>query len=93
MSGAYSFRVPEELKNEAFEVIKNYGLTPTQAFNMFLREIAHTGTIPLRLDYRPNAETAAAMEAVRRGEFETLEADSVAAALDMMRKTAEDGAE
>lgn len=88
MSSAYSFRVPEEIKNQAFEVIKNYGLTPTQAINMFLREIAQTHTLPLRLDYQPKPETIAAMEAVNRGEVEELAADSIDEAIDLMKTIA-----
>ena len=34
---AVSFRVPDETKNIAFEVIKSYGLSPTQALNMFFK--------------------------------------------------------
>lgn len=90
MSGAYSFRVPEDIKNQAFEVIKNYGLTPTQAINMFLREIALTHTIPLRLDYQPKPETIAAMQAANRGEVEMLAVDTVDEAIVLMQKMAQE---
>ena len=90
MSSAYSFRIQENIKNEAFKVIRNYGLTPTQAINMFLREIAQTNTIPLRLDYQPNADMIAALEATERGEVETLAAHSVEEAIVLMQKIAQE---
>lgn len=62
----YNFRVDENLKNRAFAVIESYGLTPAQAFKMFLNQIADTQSIPLSLNYRmPNAQTLAAMEQAR----------------------------
>lgn len=53
---AFSFRMNSQIKQKAFEVIRNYGLTPSQVLNMLLIEIATTKTIPLSLNYQ--AETS-----------------------------------
>ncbi|OBX88781.1 type II toxin-antitoxin system RelB/DinJ family antitoxin [Haemophilus haemolyticus] len=77
---AVSFRVPDETKNIAFEVIKSYGLSPTQALNMFLAQIAKTKAIPVSLDYQteqmPNSKTIMAMAELDNHhgrEYKTLE--------------------
>ncbi|NBI13793.1 type II toxin-antitoxin system RelB/DinJ family antitoxin [[Haemophilus] felis] len=62
LNSAVNFRTQESIKAQAFEVIKSYGLTPAQVLNMFLTQIAKTNTIPLSLDYQPNAKTVKAME-------------------------------
>lgn len=51
INDAFSFRTNSAVKNTAFDVIKGYGMTPSQVFNMFLTEIANTKTIPLSLNY------------------------------------------
>lgn len=53
---AFSFRMNSQIKQKAFEVIRSYGLTPSQVLNMLLIEIATTKTIPLSLNYQ--AETS-----------------------------------
>ena len=35
-NASFSFRLSENLKQEAFNVIENYGFTPSQLFNLFL---------------------------------------------------------
>lgn len=70
VNSAFSFRTNTEIKNSAFEVIKSYGMTPSQVFNMFLTEIANTKTIPLSLNYQPNLETQLAMREARAGNNE-----------------------
>ena len=40
-NASFSFRLSENLKQEAFNVIENYGFTPSQVFNLFLTEIAN----------------------------------------------------
>ena len=68
---AVSFRVPEATKIAAFDVIKSYGLSPSQALNMFLSQIAKTHSIPVSLDYlTPNANTISAMEELDLGKAE-----------------------
>lgn len=72
---AISFRVPDATKTAAFEVFKNYGLSPSQAFNLFLAQVAKTQTIPVSLDYqaKPNTKTLAAIEELEQGEAETIQ--------------------
>ncbi|QLB44796.1 type II toxin-antitoxin system RelB/DinJ family antitoxin [Mannheimia pernigra] len=70
INDAFSFRTNTEIKNIAFDVIKNYGMTPSQVFNMFLTEIAKTKTIPLSLNYQPNLETQLAMQEAKSGKNE-----------------------
>lgn len=64
MAVNYSVRLDEDLKNQAFSVIEEYGLTPAQVIKMFFRQIAETNAIPLSLKYKsyePNEETQRAM--------------------------------
>ncbi|MDD0824687.1 type II toxin-antitoxin system RelB/DinJ family antitoxin [Mannheimia sp. AT1] len=70
INDAFSFRTNAEVKNNAFDVIKSYGMTPSQVFNMFLTEIANTKTIPLSLNYQPNLETQLAMKEAMSGKNE-----------------------
>ena len=73
-NASFSFRVAENLKSEAFEVINNYGFTPSQVFNLFLTEIAKTKTIPVNLSYlKPNATTLRAMQDAENGELELVQ--------------------
>lgn len=69
---AVNFRTLSSVKTEAFQVIEQYGLTPSQVFNMFLTQIANTKTIPVDLNYlRPNAETLSAMAELENGQAES----------------------
>ncbi len=62
-NSSISFRTVEQTKSEAYQVIEQYGLTPSQVFNMFLAQIAKTRSIPIDLNYlRPNKETLAAID-------------------------------
>ncbi len=68
-NAAVSFRTVEQIKTEAFDVIAQYGLTPSQVFNMFLTQIAKTKTIPVDLSYlNPNAKTQAALDELESGQ-------------------------
>lgn len=72
-NASFSFRLAESLKREAFEVIEQYGFTPSQVFNLFLTEIAKTKTVPLDLSYlKPNAVTLRAMKEAEEGELEVI---------------------
>lgn len=75
---SFSFRTQESVKKQAFDVIKSYGMTPAQVFNMFLTQIAKSHTIPLSLDYQPNATTARAIDELMSGKAETFHADNFA---------------
>lgn len=43
------FLADEQIKKQAFDVIKSNGLTPAQMFNLLLAEIAQTRTLPANL--------------------------------------------
>lgn len=61
----YNIRIEQDLKNRAFTVFESYGLTPAQAFKLFLNQVADTQAVPLSFDYKakiPNAVTQAAMQ-------------------------------
>lgn len=67
-NAAVSFRTVEHIKTEAFDVIAQYGLTPSQVFNIFLTQIAKTKTIPVDLNYlKPNEQTLAAIDELESG--------------------------
>ena len=77
-SVTYNFRIDEDLKNESFEVIKSFGMTPAQAIKLFLKQTAETKTIPINFDYQPNAQTAKVLDEALAGQgmvgsFETVE--------------------
>ncbi|WP_020560132.1 type II toxin-antitoxin system RelB/DinJ family antitoxin [Thiofilum flexile] len=71
MTVSYNIRLDEELKNQAFEVFKSYGITPAQAIKMFLKRTAETKTIPLNFDYQPNATTLEAIRELKEGQSKT----------------------
>ena len=57
-----SFRVDEELKQQADNLFYQLGLTMTTAFNIFLRQSVREGSLPFAVTTRvPNDTTIAAM--------------------------------
>lgn len=65
----FNMRLDDELRANAYPVLEQYGLTPSQAVRMFFNQIASTGKIPLSFDWAaPNSITIAAIEAAERGE-------------------------
>jgi addiction module RelB/DinJ family antitoxin len=77
MTVSYNIRLDEDLKNQAFEVFKSYGITPAQAIKMFLKRAAETKTIPINFDYQPNAVTIEAVRELKEDQgqtYDTLEA-------------------
>ncbi|MBR3481725.1 MAG: type II toxin-antitoxin system RelB/DinJ family antitoxin [Neisseriaceae bacterium] len=60
----YNLRIDKEIKNQAFKVIEDYGLTPSMVLKAFLKQIADRKILPLSFDYQadePNEETKQAM--------------------------------
>ncbi len=47
----YNIRLDKELRDQAFSVLDSYGLPPSQAIKIFLKQIAKTNSIPLSFDY------------------------------------------
>lgn len=62
----FTLSVDKELKDRAFAVFEGYGMLPTQAFKLFLSQVADTQTIPLSFTHNagriPNAATRRAIE-------------------------------
>lgn len=70
----FNIRLDDDLRNRAFPVLESYGLTASQAFKLFLNQVAETKTVPLTFDWQaqrlenqavnraPNLETQAAMQ-------------------------------
>jgi len=74
-STTYQIRLSEEEKQQAFAVFKELGITPAQAFRLFLKQVVDTRSIPfavkapaahcpLGLNHEPNAETVQALKDV-----------------------------
>lgn len=60
----YNLRIDKDIKNQAFKVIEDYGLTPSMVLKAFLKQIADRKILPLSFDYQadePNEETKQAM--------------------------------
>lgn len=53
-------RIDPEVKADAEKIFAHYGITLTQAINIFLQQSRNIGGLPF--DLRPNAETIAALE-------------------------------
>ncbi|EIT3284902.1 type II toxin-antitoxin system RelB/DinJ family antitoxin [Salmonella enterica] len=69
----FNLRLEQDLRDRAFPVFERYGLSASQAFKLFLNQVAETNTIPLSFDYQaiePNAVTKKAIiEALQRTDF------------------------
>jgi DNA-damage-inducible protein J len=76
-------RISGEIKDEASVVLEAMGLTVSDAFRMMMVRIAREKALPFE-PLVPNAETIAAMQAARRGEFDQ-SFDSVDDLLDHLR--------
>ena len=60
----YNLCIDKEIKNQAFKVIEDYGLTPSMVLKAFLKQIADRKILPLSFDYQadePNEETKQAI--------------------------------
>lgn len=70
---SYNIRIDEELRDKAFPILESYGLTPAQAFKLFLNQISRTGKVPLSFDYQNgdavfSPATLKAFEELKNGE-------------------------
>ena len=71
----FNLRLEQDLRDKAFPVFERYGLTASQAFKLFLTQVAETNKIPLSFDYAednnvPNNVTKKALlEAKSRTDF------------------------
>jgi len=68
-----SVRLDKDIKRDSESLFSELGINMTTAINIFLRRCLMENRIPFEVGlYRPNAETAAAIEeveAMRRGEI------------------------
>lgn len=61
-----SLRLDSDAKKQAYAVFEQVGLKPTQAINLFLKQVALRGGIPFDIKV-PNADTLVAMEELESG--------------------------
>lgn len=61
----FNMRLDTELRDRAFPIIESFGLSPAQAFKLFLTQIAATHSIPLSFDYQEKALSARAQARLR----------------------------
>jgi len=61
-----SLRLDAEAKKEAYAIFKAVGLKPTQAINLFLRQVALRGGLPFDIKV-PNADTVESMQELKNG--------------------------
>jgi len=70
-------RIDPQTKFKAEGVLRNLGISPTEAIRIFYRQIVLRGGLPFAVDI-PNACTAETLEKSRRGEgvveFDSLDA-------------------
>ncbi len=77
-NASFSFRLSDGLKKQSFGIIEEYGLTPSQAINLFLTQIVATKSIPVSLDYlQPNAVTLRAVEEIESGKVEKISVEDM----------------
>ena len=63
----FNLRLEQDLRDRAFPVFERYGLSASQAFKLFLTQVAETNKIPLSFDYAdaenvPNSVTKKSIE-------------------------------
>lgn len=66
----FNMRLDDSLRKNAYPVLEQYGLTPSQAVRMFFNQIANTGKIPLSFDWAshtPNQKTLEAIHELENG--------------------------
>jgi addiction module antitoxin, relB/dinJ family len=61
----FNMRLDDDLRANAYPVLEQYGLTPSQAVRMFFNQIANTGKVPLSLDWAGKAPNKATLEAMK----------------------------
>jgi DNA-damage-inducible protein J len=70
-------RIEPQTKEKVEEILRNLGLTPTEAIRIFYKQISLRGGLPFSVAI-PNKLTVSTLEKSRRGEdvqnFESLEA-------------------
>lgn len=57
-STMYQLRIDPQEKAEAFAVLEEMGLKPSQAIRLFLRQVKKTHALPFPIEHIPNERTA-----------------------------------
>ena len=86
---SFNLRLDKELKEQSFAVIERYGLTPTQAIKLFLKQVADRKILPLSFNYQaeePNKETQQAMLMADKGLNDCYEVNSAEELTKVMEK-------
>ncbi|MDO5686250.1 MAG: type II toxin-antitoxin system RelB/DinJ family antitoxin [Neisseria sp.] len=60
----FNMRLDDNLRANAYPVLEQYGLTPSQAVRMFFIQIAQTGKVPLSLDWASPIPNKTTLEAI-----------------------------
>lgn len=71
MAAMAVIQIEQDLKTKAEKIFAEEGISIADAVRMLLLRAVRENSVPLDL-FTPNAETVAAMEAGRRGEFTTV---------------------
>ena len=88
-STSFNLRLDKDLKEKSFAVIERYGLTPSQAIKLFLKQVAESYSLPLSFDYQskePNEETQRAMLVADKGLNDCYEVNSAEELAKVMEK-------
>ncbi|MDO5056856.1 MAG: type II toxin-antitoxin system RelB/DinJ family antitoxin [Lautropia sp.] len=81
-SALVSVRISEDVKRKASEVLAGAGLTISDVMRMTLTKIASEQRFSF--DYQPNAETAAVLQAIQRGQEPMNRADNIQALMEQL---------
>jgi len=63
-----NFRLDSDIKKQAYAVLQQIGINPTDAVNMFMHHIAMFKELPFKPRI-PNAETLEAMQEAKEGKL------------------------
>lgn len=69
----FSIRLDDELKQKSFAVIEGFGLTPSQAIRLMLKQIADTGSLPISFEKRKEPTLTPQAEARLRQSIQEIE--------------------
>lgn len=76
MTTNFNLRLDDQLKEQSFDVIKSFGLSPSQFMRMVLKQVADTGSLPLSLEKReklPTDKLLSAIAELENGETTTFD--------------------
>lgn len=62
-------RIDKQTKDEAINILKSLGLSPTQVISMLFKQIIYTKSVPFRIEL-PRVETMMAIKELESGKAE-----------------------